>query len=45
MISSNPIVQLQNVSKRFRRTQALDNVSVDVMPGRIIADAPDLFLK
>jgi ABC-2 type transport system ATP-binding protein len=36
MISSNPIVQLQNVSKRFRKTQALDNVTLDIMPGRII---------
>lgn len=36
MISSNPIVQLQNISKRFRKTQALDNVTVDIMPGQII---------
>jgi ABC-2 type transport system ATP-binding protein len=36
MITSNPIVQLQNVSKRFRKTQALDSVSVDIVPGRII---------
>jgi ABC-2 type transport system ATP-binding protein len=27
---------MQNVSKRFRKTKALDNVTVDVMPGRII---------
>ena len=36
MINSNPIVRLQNISKKFWKTQALDNVTLDIMPGRII---------
>ena len=32
-----PIISVQNVTKRFGRFTALDNVSIDVMPGEIFA--------
>ncbi|MHC4744059.1 MAG: ATP-binding cassette domain-containing protein, partial [Planctomycetota bacterium] len=36
MIDANPIVQMQGVSKRFGKIQALDGVGLDIYPGRII---------
>lgn len=36
MIDQNPIVQLRNVSKRYGKIRALDNVDLDIYPGKII---------
>lgn len=36
MTNNSPIVQMQNLSKRFRKNQALDDITLDIMPGRII---------
>ncbi|MCA9212595.1 MAG: ABC transporter ATP-binding protein [Planctomycetales bacterium] len=36
-MSSDPIIRLRNVSKRFGKTQALDQVSIEVPPGVVFA--------
>ena len=36
MISGNPIVQVRNVSKRFRRIQALGKIDLEIRRGEII---------
>jgi ABC-2 type transport system ATP-binding protein len=36
MIDANPIVQMNGLSKRFGKIQALDGTSLDIYPGRII---------
>jgi len=36
MINTNPIVRLRGVSRRFSQIQALDNIDLDIEPGRII---------
>ncbi len=36
MKSQNLIVQMRNVSKRFKKVQALDNIDMDISPGQII---------
>lgn len=36
MINGNPIVRMSNVSKTFGKIQALDNIHLDITPGRII---------
>jgi len=36
MINENPIAQIHNVSKKFRNTQALDNINLDINRGQII---------
>ncbi len=36
MINGNPIVQMRNVSKRFGKIRALDNLDLDIKPGEII---------
>jgi ABC-2 type transport system ATP-binding protein len=35
-MNEQPIIRMRNVIKRFRKTKALDGVSLDVYPGRII---------
>lgn len=35
-MDQNPIVQLRNVSKRYGKIHALDNVDLDIYPGKII---------
>ena len=35
-MSTNPIVQISNLSKKFGKIKALDNVDLDISPGRII---------
>lgn len=37
MQNSNPLLQIQNISKRFPGVQALQNVSFDIMPGHVHA--------
>ena len=36
-VARTPIVTLQNLSKRFGATQALDNVSFDINSGEVLA--------
>lgn len=36
MINGNPIVQIHNVSKKFGKIQALDNIDLDIKRGEII---------
>jgi len=36
-MNPQPVVSMQNVSKRFRKTQALDRVSFDIRPGTVCA--------
>ena len=36
MIDANPIVQMNGLSKRFGKIQALDGMDLDIYPGRII---------
>ena len=36
MTDDNPIIQIHNVSKNFKKVHALDNVSLDIFPGRIV---------
>ena len=36
MINGNPIVQMRNVSKRFGKIRALDNLDLDIKPSEII---------
>ncbi len=36
MINGNPIVQMRNLSKRFGKIQALDNLDLDIKRGEII---------
>jgi len=36
MINANTIVRMRNISKKFGQIQALDNVHLDIAPGKII---------
>jgi ABC-2 type transport system ATP-binding protein len=36
MTDANPIVQIRNISKKFGKIQALDNLSLNIKPGEII---------
>jgi len=36
MINENPIAQIHNVSKKFRKIQALDSINLDISRGQII---------
>ena len=36
MINANPIVQMRKLSKKFRKTKALDQIDLDIAPGQII---------
>ena len=36
MTNANSIVQLRGISRRFQRIQALDNIDLDISPGKII---------
>src|ERR1700755_1429162 len=40
-MSEQPILQVQSVSKRFGGVHALENVSVDLFPGEVLALAGD----
>ncbi|HEY4814011.1 MAG TPA: ATP-binding cassette domain-containing protein, partial [Chthoniobacterales bacterium] len=40
-MSEQPILQVQSVSKRFGGVHALENVSMDLFPGEVLALAGD----
>ncbi len=35
-MNESPIIEVRNLSKQFKETKALDNINLDILPGRII---------